>query len=194
MKMLWYKAMGALALAFLTAGAVAAGGTGDGREADHAALRVLMANAVEAINRQDMDALASCFTSKFVFTTVDQAVLTSTLALKQYYDRMLKSEASPVSGFQMAPTVEIPTIFLDANTGYSCGISDDAYTLRRGGRVIHILSRWTATVARENGAWKLAAVHAGVNFVDNPLLKIQTLTLWRKFLLAVGIGKYPGER
>jgi ketosteroid isomerase-like protein len=177
----------------LSAGAMAADG-GDGREADHAALRTLMARAVQAINSQDMDALAGCFTRRFVFTTVDQAVLTSTLALKNYYNLMLKSETSPVVGYTMTPTVEVPTIFLDAETGYSYGSSDDAYTLRRGGRVIHIPSRWTATVAREDGQWKLAAVHAGVNFVDNPLLRIKTLPWWRKCLLAVGIGKYPGEK
>lgn len=193
MKFLLCKGLTILVALLLATGAMAAEGAGDGRAADHAALRVLMAKAVQAINEQDMDALASCFTKNFAFTTVDQAVLTNTTALRNYYDQMLKSDRSPVSSFKMTPTVEIPTIFLDANTGYSCGSSDDAYTLRKGGKVIHIPSRWTAMVVREEGQWKLAAVHAGVNFVDNPLLKIKTLPWWRKCLLAVGLGKYPGE-
>lgn len=194
MRALVFKVVAFLATLILTTNVTAEERAGDGREADHAALRALMAQAVQAINNQDMGALGDCFTKNFVFTTVDQAVLTSTLALKNYYDGMLKSDASPVSGFKMTPTVEKPTVFLDANTGYSWGVSDDAYTLRRGGRVVHIPSRWTATVAREDGQWKLAAVHAGVNYVDNPLLKIKTLPWWRKCLLAVGIGKYPGEQ
>lgn len=167
---------------------------GDGREADHAALRTLMNRAVQAINSQDMDALSSCFSERFVFTTVDQTAVTSTLALKRYYDRMLRAEDSPLSGFKMEPSVEVPAVFLGANAGYSCGVSDDAYILRKSGRVIHMPSRWTATVVKEEGQWKLAALHAGINFTDNALLKIEKLPWWRKLLLGLGLGKYPGEK
>jgi hypothetical protein len=30
--------------------------------------------------------------------------------------------------------------------------------------------------------------------MDNTVLRVSTLPWWRKLLIAVGIGKYPGER
>lgn len=176
----------------LVGGARAAENASDGREADHAALRTMMAKAVRAINSQDMDALASCFNKNFVFTTVDQSVLTSTLALKSYYDRMLRSESSPVTGLTMNPKVDIPTLFLDATTGFSCGTSDDVYTLRRDGRMVHMPSNWTALVVKVGGEWKIAAVHAGVNVMANPILDNITGSLGRNLLWAGALGILAG--
>jgi len=188
------KTIAILMTMLLSGIALAAEESGGGREADHAALRVLMAHATQALNTQDMDALAACFTKDFVFTTVDQSVLTSILSMKQYYDRMLRQKDSLVTGYKIAPTVEIPTVFLDANTGYSWGTSDDTYVLRINGRTVHMPCRWTATVVREDGVWKLAAVHTGVNVTDNTVLQVRTMPWWRRCLLACGIGKFPGER
>lgn len=181
-----------LLLVFFSSFLAMAQGNGDGREADHAVLRALMANAVKAINNQDMDALAACFTKKFAFTTVDQSVLTDAASLKKYYDRMLRSADSPVTGYKMAPTVDIPTIFFDANTGYSCGTSDDTYTLRQNGRVVHMTCNWTAAVAKEDGTWKLAAVHSGVNVMNNPVIDTVAATLKRNLFLAAGLGVLVG--
>jgi uncharacterized protein (TIGR02246 family) len=172
---------------------VAAGESGANREADHAALRVLLANATQAINNQDLDALKSLFLRDFVFVAVDQTVLTSTAAIKGYYDRMLRQPDSPVSGFKMAPRAEILARYMDATTALCYGTSDDTYTLRRNGRRIHMRSRWTATVVKADGQWRIAMVHSGVNFLDNPVLASRNLSWRRKCLLAIGIGKSPGE-
>lgn len=176
------------------ANANAAESNGDLREADHAALRALMARVTQAVNAQDIDGLTACFTKTFVFTTVDQSVLTDTLSTRNYYDRMLHSKSSPIKGYHVAPMADVLTVFVDGITGYCYGTSDDAYTLRKGGRTVHMASRWTATVVKEDGEWKMAAVHTGVNVMDNTVLRVNTLPWWRKLLIAVGIGKYPGER
>ena len=194
MRMSLYKVMTILAALLLTTGVMAANETKDAREVDHAALRVLMTDTVEAINGQDMDALAACFTDDFVFTTIDQTVLATPEEIKDYYERMLNNEESPISGFSMTPSPDIPTVFLDDQTGFCYGTSDDAYTLRKNKRVIHMTSKWTATVVKVDGQWKIATAHSGVDVMDNPLIKIKTLSWWRRFLLAIGIGKYPGEK
>ena len=49
----------------------------DVHEADHVALRALRDKAATAINKQDIKALASCFAKDFVFTAVNQTVLTN---------------------------------------------------------------------------------------------------------------------
>ena len=30
--------------------------------------------------------------------------------------------------------------------------------------------RWTATAIKDNGRWKVLAIHAGTNFLDNPVI------------------------
>lgn len=185
----------AVLLAMLLAGnALATQDAVADREADHAALRGLMAKVTQALNDQDLTAVTACFTKKFVFTTVDQSVLTDTLTMTNYYDRMLHRKDSPVTGYKISPKANISTAFLNENCGYCYGTSDDAYTLRRNGRTVHMASRWTATVVKEDGQWKMAAVHTGVDVMDNTVLRVKTLPWWRKCLLAIGIGKYPGEK
>ena len=47
-------------------------------------------------------------------------------------------------------------------------------------------SRWTATVIKDGGQWKLLTIHAGTNFLDNPVLAgIEQLS---KTYGAVGAG------
>lgn len=174
--------------------AIAADGASDGRGEDHAALRALLTRVTQAVNDQNVDALTACFTKKFVFTTVDQSVLTDTLSIRNYYDKMIHVKNSPVTGYKVSPEADVLTVFIDGNTGYCYGTSDDAYTLRKGGRTVHMQCRWTATVVKEDGEWKMATVHTGVNVMDNTVLRVRTLSWWRKCLLAIGIGKYPGEK
>jgi uncharacterized protein (TIGR02246 family) len=176
----------------LAAGSLAAQETGASREADHTALRALMADVTQAVNNQDVDKMASCFTKDFVFTTVDQSILTNTASIKEYYDRMLRQKDSPVTNYEVVPKAAVLTVFLDANTGYCYGTSDDIYTLRRNGRKVPMTCRWTATVVKENGIWKMATAHAGVDVLNNPVLDSITLSMWRNILMAGGIGILVG--
>ena len=38
------------------------------------------------------------------------------------------------------------------------------------GRSFDMAGRWTATMIKEDGQWKLLAIHSGTNFLDNPVL------------------------
>lgn len=164
----------------------------DGREADHAALRELRNKVAQAINDQDMDSLATCLTRPFVFTTVDQSVLTTEEELKAYYDRMLREPDSPVTDYRMAPAATVPTLFIDGNTGYCYGTSDDVYTLRRNGRDVPMTCHWTATMVKENGAWKIAAVHTGVNVMDNPVIDTRVAAMKTTVVIAAVVALLVG--
>lgn len=162
-------------------------------EAEHQALRELKQNVVDALNRQDIDTLLTYFAKPFVFTTVTQEVLTSEDTVKNYYHRMLLSDDSPIKSFAVEPEADILTNFLADNIGYCYGTSKDSYTLRRNGRTIAMKSRWTAVVVKENNQWKISVVHLGVDFTDNPILEANSMSVWRKLMIFLGIDKYPGE-
>jgi len=170
-----------------------AAGTAPDVEADHQALRVLKQNVVDALNGQDIDKLLTYFSKPFAFTTVTQEVLTSEDAVKDFYHRMLVSEDSPIKTYKVEPEADILTYFLSDKVGYCYGTSKDSYTLRRNDRTIEMTSRWTAVVVKENDQWKISVVHLGVDFTDNPILEANSMSMWQKFMVFLGIDKYPGE-
>ena len=47
-------------------------------------------------------------------------------------------------------------------------------------------------VVKEDGQWKIKAVHAGANFMDNPVLDGMKALMWRNQLLAAAIGALLG--
>jgi ketosteroid isomerase-like protein len=149
------------------------------RENDHEALRGLMKKVVQSLNEQDMNALGSCFTRDFTFISIDQTLITNRESLVAYYDSMFRSDKFPLKSMEAEPRADALTTFLDAGTGLCHGTSKDTY-LFKNGRKVTMESRWTATLVKENDQWKIAAAHAGVNFLDNPL---RPRGFWQKFKL-----------
>ena len=155
-------------------------------EADHVALRALRDKAATAINTQDIKALASCFAKDFVFTAVNQTVLTNEAQMQDFFDRMFKSSDALVTSLKSEPTADILTRFVDANTGVCYGSSKDTYTMKSG-EVVEMNVRWSATVVKENGEWKVALAHVGTDFLNNPVLD-GAKALLKKVGVGAGVG------
>jgi ketosteroid isomerase-like protein len=139
------------------------------READHAALRALRDKVTAAIDKQDIKALASCFAKEFAFTTVNQTVLTNETQMQEFFDRMFRSSDALVTSLKTEPKADILTRFIDTNTGVCYGSSKDTYTMKSG-KVVEMNVRWSATVVKDNGEWKVAIAHVGTDFLNNPVL------------------------
>lgn len=152
------------------------------READHTALRALREKVVTAIDNQDTKALTSCFAKEFAFTTVTQALITNEQQLNDFYDRMCRGKDAIVTSVKTEPKADILTRFVDANTGICYGTSRETYTMKSG-EVVPMNIRWTATVVKENGQWKIAAAHVGTDFLDNPVLS-KVAGYWKKAAVA----------
>ena len=164
----------------------------EAREADHEALRELRVQAVKAINARDTEALMGCFATEFVFTAADQTVLTDRTGVEAFFNRLFNAADAPLAALTADPTATIFTRFTDPNTGYCYGVTKDTYTLKNGRSVI-IPACWTAVVVKQNGEWRVAAAHVGVNFLDNPVLTIRALPWWRKLAIFLGLAKWPGQ-
>lgn len=144
--------------------------TQDMRENDHEELRTLLVEVTDAFNKRDTAALAACLTKEFVFTTLDQQVLTSAGEIDDYYKKIFDSPDAFITDAKISPEASILTRFTDANSGYCYGINHEVYTMKDG-RTVPMETHWTATVVKEEGRWKIAAAHAGVNFLDNPVIE-----------------------
>ncbi len=162
------------------------------READHTALRGLLSKVTEAVNSQDIDTVISCFAREFCFTAVDQSVITNAEQVKAYYDRMLRKPDSLVTNYKVEAKADILTRFIDTNTGYCYGSTQDTCIVRKTGQPATMTTRWTSVVVKEEGQWKIAMVHVGVNFMDNPVINAVAKSLQNKVWTYSGIGLFLG--
>lgn len=152
------------------------------REQDHEQLRAMLKTATEAMNSKNPDALAPLFHSKFSITTVDQNLFTSLSEFKAYYDGLYNGEQAPVKSIIFKPEADALTEFIGDNVGISHGFSKDTYIFSDG-ETREMTSRWTATVFKENGKWKIINLHIGTNLFDNPVV-----SSLKSYLYKAGIG------
>ena len=167
-------------------------GWSEERAADHEALRAALKTATTAINNRDVQALTGCLAREFVFTSIDQTVFTNATDFAAYFARMFTAPDAPLASLRIAPQATILTRFVGPDVGYCYGTSVDRYTLKDG-KVFTLDVRWTALVVRENGQWKAATVHCGVNFLDNPVLKAAGMSFWKKLGVLLHLAKPPYE-
>jgi len=177
-------------LAILVLGSASPGqDTGSDSEADHQALRALKDKATKAINEMDFETLATCLPEEFAFTTVDQSIIRSNQELKAYYDDILSGARYeyPLESMHVEPEADILTKFVNDTTGYCYGTCKSTYTLP-GGTSVTVDSRWSALVTKQDGEWKIEMVHAGVNFLDNPVLAMKDQAASLKMTVAMVVA------
>ncbi len=148
---------------------IAGGAAAEERQQDHDELRALLRTATEAMNSKNFDALTPLFHGKCSITTVDQKLFTNVADFKTYCEGLSKGDKAVVKSIVFKPEADALTEFVGDNIGLSHGVSTDAYTFPDGD-VRTMTSRWTATVIKDNGKWKILNLHIGTNFLDNPVV------------------------
>lgn len=166
---------------------------------EHAALRALNQEVTRAINAADFDALKSHLADPFELTFADQKTIQSIQELRDYYAEM--TTGGRMASIHFEPTADALTRFLGNDVGITRGSSKDVFT-RKDGRRIDIDSRWTAVVVKQAGQWKISSLHAGVNVLDNAVLRAVAgeMKKWMvraaglALLAGLGIGFFLGRR
>jgi len=137
--------------------------------ADHAALLSLFPLVTAALNTQKLDDLAPLLAPGASLTFVDQSVAHDVPELKATFARWLNA-SSDLAGVTFVPLIDRPAQII-GDTALVTGTSRDLYHLKDG-NTLTVPARWSATLLRQDGAWRLASLHCGANLVDNPILDI----------------------
>jgi len=174
-----------LLLCFIMA-LVAASAQAEDRQQDHDELRAMLKTATDAMNSKNLDALAPLFYNKFSITTVDQKLFTNLADFKAYYDSLYSGDKAPLKSIVFKPEADALTEFIGDNIGLSHGTSTDTYTFSDGDTRV-MTSRWTATVFKDNGKWKILNLHIGADLLTNPV--VSTL---KSYVYKAGIGAGMG--
>lgn len=173
-----FRSLARLALA---AGLVAAGpavAQTTGTPADHDALRRLMSDAVRVVNERDYATARRILADPFVSTIETQQAFTDFEKLKAAFEDLYTR-----------PVLRMKTIRFAAEADDFARIREGRYAVAQGptrehfeladGRTFDVDGRWTAVASEENGAWKIEAIHMGVNYLDNPVIAaIEKSVVW----------------
>lgn len=149
----------------------------------HAELRKLREAIVDAIRKNDLDAILAHLDEDVVVTWQDGSATRKPQGVREYYERMTTGPDRIVERVEIDPKVDQLTHFY-GDTGVAAGSSRDLFVLTDG-RELNFDTRWTATVVKKQGQWKLASFHISTNAFDNPVLK---LAIGKVLAWSLGIG------
>ena len=172
----------AVFFSFVAFAAVVAVVRAQDRRQDHDELRAMLKTVTDAMNSRDIDAIAPLFHDKFSITTVDQRVFTNLNDFKTYFNGLFTGDKVSLKGATFSPVADALTEFVGEEIGLSRGVSTDTYVFTDGETRV-MTSRWTATLYKDNGKWKILNVHIGANIFDNPVV-----TAIKSWIYKAGVG------
>lgn len=95
-----------------------------------------------------------------------------TKEVKAYYEEMTKGPNRVVQKSTIQPEADdLSFLYNDGKTAVAWGNSKDHYLLTDGTEFDQD-TRWSATVVKKDGKWKVVSVHISVNMFDNPVLHL----------------------
>jgi ketosteroid isomerase-like protein len=167
---------------FVMLAAVVIGARAQDRIQVHDELRAMLKTVTEAMNSRNIDAMAPLFHNRCSITTVDQQVFTNLNDFKIYFNGLFTGDKAPLKSITFNPTADALTEFVSEDVGFVHGASTDTYAFADGDTRV-MTSRWTATLYKDNGKWKIINVHIGANLFDNPVV-----TALKSWVYKVGVG------
>ena len=149
-----------------------------GSQADHDALRKLKSDAVESVNKRDYVTMQKFLHQPFSTTLVTQDNFTDVGKLKDYFESLFTRDILKLKSVKIAAEADQLSQIYEGTFAVNKGSTKEHYEMADG-RNFDIDGRWTAVSIKDNGEWKLLAVHIGTNFLDNPVLNaIEKSVLW----------------
>lgn len=142
----------------------------------HDELRAVRADMERALNERDLDGLLKHLDEQVVFTTMNSDVARGPAAIKAYFQKMLEGPGAVVQTVTSRFEADDLSILHDRATAIAFGHTDDHYTLTDGSS-FDVKARWSTTLLRKAGAWKIASFHYSTNVFDNPILTAQRRVL-----------------
>ncbi|MBK8233429.1 MAG: hypothetical protein IPK72_23350 [Candidatus Eisenbacteria bacterium] len=163
----------------------------DERRDDRLALRAMLQEITEGINRRDWDSLTPWLDRDVQVTMIDCATLRGPEALMDYVESKLERFGSVLIGFTVDPSLAAPAVF-HGETAIVALQSADRFHFRNG-RDLTVQSTYSAAMVRKESGWKLVALHAGVNAFANPISDQKQLWLTGGMVVAGLAGLLVGS-
>jgi ketosteroid isomerase-like protein len=144
----------------------------------HDELRRVRDEMLGAWQRRDIEGVLAHVDPEIVVTWQNGEVSRGPDGIRRFYKEMLEGEGSVLSNLVSTLKVDDLSILHGPDTAIAFGSIHDEFTFKRAlastaaigaGNTLELTSRWTATLVRKAGDWKLASYHVSANVFSNPV-------------------------
>jgi len=140
---------------------------------DRAQLRAMLAEFEAAINAQSIDRMVAVMDDNVTVIWLNAEVSRGKDEVRAYYGRMVGHDKAILSKYLTKASLGAPAKFYGDVALADGSAMDEFYPIGRG--FFRLDSRWSTTVIKNAGQWKIAVLHLSSNVFNNPLLdEVQT--------------------
>lgn len=158
----------------------------DERAADRQQLLGILGDIEHGINDANIELMVRHIDDKAVVTWLNAEVSEGPDGVRAYFKRMVGSGPDSVlSKYQTHPKISQPAIFY-GDVAVANGTTEDEFTPHRRS-VFNFSSRWTATLRKVDGQWKIIALNLSTNTFNNVLI-----SELERFAVLTGVGGLVG--
>lgn len=155
-------------------------------EADREQLRQLREALIEAVIAGDVEKQIEYAHPDVVTIWQNNHVARGHEGLRELFSEIGSGDENIFQGYTERPTSDEVTILPGGNTAIAYGTSVPHYKWM--GQEFDLENRWSATLLKTDGKWKLVNYHVSGNLVDNPLLNAAKQTVYWVAGIALVIG------
>jgi ketosteroid isomerase-like protein len=155
----------------------------------HDELRHVRDEMIAAWQRRDIEGVLAHVDPDIVVTWQNGEVSRGPDGIRRFYKEMFEDGGGTLSNLVSTLKVDDLSILHGPDTAIAFGSIDDEFTFKRplastvaigAGNTLALTSRWTATLVRKAGDWKLASYHVSANVFSNPVqdLAVKVSARW----------------
>ena len=140
----------------------------DAHAEDRKQLRAMLAEFEAAINAQSIERMVAHMTDDVTVIWLNAEVSRGKDEVRAYYGRMVGHDKAILSKYLTKATIGAPAKFFGDIAIADGSAADEFYPIARG--PFRLDSRWSTTVVKNAGEWKVISLHLSSNVFNNPLL------------------------
>jgi ketosteroid isomerase-like protein len=165
----------------------------DPHQEDRAALRNILAEVERGINDQDIERILSQMDSACTVTWWNAEISRGDDEIRAYYRRMVKDDGRLINKYTTKAKVSAPARFVGSSGDVAIAdgsMEDEFFPVIRGS--FKLSSRWTTTLEKSGGQWKIVSLHLSSNVFTNSLISELTPGLWYAGAGGLVVGSLAG--
>ncbi len=159
-------------------------------QTDRDELLALREALIEAVLAGDVDKQIEYVHDNVVTTWQNNQVARGSDGLRNFMKEMNAGGQKVFQGYTVRPTSDEVMILEGGNTAIAFGKAVPHYKLM--GLEFDLENRWTATLVKDDGKWRIAAYHVSGNILDNPVLTAAKKSVYWVGGISLAIGLLIG--
>jgi hypothetical protein len=165
----------------------------DPHQEDRLALRSILSEVEKGINEQDIERIISQMDPTCTVTWWNAETSRGHDEIRAYYRRMVKDDGRLITKYTTQAKVGAPARFIGSSGDIAVAdgsMEDEFFPVIRGS--FKLSSRWSATIAKSGGEWKIVSLHMSSNVFTNTLIAELTRGLWYAGIAGLVAGLLAG--